>query len=939
MHLTNYSVNKFSKDVPEILPFPSLEIRDADSVPGMWARVEGTPGAATLHEGEVFASPRRRPSAHVAPPARGPVFAMAGDDRLFTHGASLDHTPLTPAGRECQAAAAREGGEGGVKPEAQSRGPFPRMDPFEHLRRDPVLNETTGLKWSLSALMAVLRREYGIDTPALWRDIRNVISKTLLAIGPLLAHQYASATASASALSGQGLAEGSLKRKGNKGGGAPQREGGFMCYEVLGFDILLDTDLEWSVPRYGCSDRHQAAYTKSVQGASDDSPPAVDAGDSACGGSGDIYTEGSEAGGRRIRPLLLEVNQSPSFGTDARIDEVVKQLALGDALRLAAPDPIWLRKWYKRLRRWRERLAASRPGSPSGAAGLAGDTRGGRHSDTGVDSDEGVGGDDDRDAEGGGNQEEEEEEEVEEEEDDGGGASPHEQVGGGSPDDQLGDALPEPTDSNPASTYSTPAVSPRDLPPVQLGTVSQAVLKAKLQGGAQSASATGSLGALSGRAATEALRWAYEDFVCAAGGYQRLLPSPNPATQAYHAHLLQLVESASGLAGNSRATEARRVDALAKREALKVQQDKRHAMRSGRKLKSAATKGNEGGAAPASGGRLAQGASSMLEAAAALATDSAPEERRLGGPTERLPTREQTAAATQAGVQDTQLTQAQLQKGALLHKSDVPEPELFARGMYGPMLVPAAAAGSGAVAVRRSRAASLESRNSGGGDTSQPISRASSPGLDLAGSHVLLPSGSVPAFPGSARARLQGAAKHAPALQAHFFGSNSPSAPVGPNVRSPVKLPAPESITTQRRGGGSTRTGGGIEAFRTLQAPRPRPITTSLAARGSSGALLDVWQHPAKQGGGISITPVQRVSVGQQRQRVSRGKAREVGQGHGTAAALPSSSLQVSGSQVQGGGHGPATVSLGGGIASVQGRQRVATSKPTVMSVHAHGLR
>ena len=68
MHLTNYSVNKFSKDVPEIMPFPSLEIRDADSVPGMWARVEGTPGAATLHEGEVFPSPGRRPSGRAAEP-------------------------------------------------------------------------------------------------------------------------------------------------------------------------------------------------------------------------------------------------------------------------------------------------------------------------------------------------------------------------------------------------------------------------------------------------------------------------------------------------------------------------------------------------------------------------------------------------------------------------------------------------------------------------------------------------------------------------------------------------------------------------------------------------------------------------------------------------------------------------------------------------------
>ena len=218
MHLTNYSVNKaHNKGLPDLLPVTSVPIGDAASVPTL----HGAGGAGGL---------------------------TVDDDRLFPHGAALSHTPRTGLGR-----AALETHAGA--PPCPTPAPFPQVDPFAHLRRDPALREVRGVKWSLSALMAHLRQELGVDTPALWRDIRLVIAKTLLTIAPDLAHQYASASAAAGSSGGAGLPSGSARRSGvQAGSSAPhnthKREGGFMCCELLGFDILLDTDTTWATPRF-----------------------------------------------------------------------------------------------------------------------------------------------------------------------------------------------------------------------------------------------------------------------------------------------------------------------------------------------------------------------------------------------------------------------------------------------------------------------------------------------------------------------------------------------------------------------------------------------------------------------------------------------------------------------------------------------------------------
>ena len=469
MHLTNYSVNKaHNKGLPDLLPVTSVPIGDAASVPTL----HGADGAGGL---------------------------TVDDDRLFSHGAALSHTPRTGLGR-----AALETHAGA--PPCPTPAPFPQVDPFAHLRRDPALREVRGVKWSLSALMAHLRQELGVDTPALWRDIRLVIAKTLLTIAPDLAHQYASASAAAGSSGGAGLPSGSARRSGvQAGSSAPhnthKREGGFMCCELLGFDILLDTDTTWATPRFKPHPRPAP-----VAAAPGGGEPVTGPGDGAALGHLDMATPGSPAGGVRIRPLLLEVNQSPSFGTDARIDEVVKQMAIGDALRLAAPGPQWLHTWHNKLTKWRSKHA-----SPPTAVAPAG-------GEAAIDPTTSL-----PSAAGAGSVPES-------------SASP-------------GDAASE-SSGTPRSTATTPRS--KAVPGVPAG-MNGAITR------------------------TEQLRWAYEDFVCSAGGYQRLLPGCDASSSAYYTSLVQLAQAAQdgSVQGRGKVGEARRADALAKRKALQEARAKR----------------------------------------------------------------------------------------------------------------------------------------------------------------------------------------------------------------------------------------------------------------------------------------------------------------------------------------------------------------------------
>ncbi|XP_029954262.1 tubulin polyglutamylase ttll6 isoform X2 [Salarias fasciatus] len=113
-----------------------------------------------------------------------------------------------------------------------------------------VRDEDTGSKRKLSTLNRHLE-SVSCNTEKLWNDIEDVIIKTLISAHPVLKHNYHTCF--------------------------PNHTAGSACFEILGFDVLLD---------------------------------------------------------HRLRPWLLEVNHSPSFTTDSPLDREVKDALLYDTLVL-----------------------------------------------------------------------------------------------------------------------------------------------------------------------------------------------------------------------------------------------------------------------------------------------------------------------------------------------------------------------------------------------------------------------------------------------------------------------------------------------------------------------------------------------------------------------------------------------------------------------------
>ncbi|KAM4749022.1 tubulin polyglutamylase TTLL13 [Rhinophrynus dorsalis] len=113
-----------------------------------------------------------------------------------------------------------------------------------------IRDEMTGSKRKLSTLNSWLE-DNKYDTRKLWEDIEDVIIKTLISAHPILKHNYRTCF--------------------------PNHIAGSACFEILGFDILLD---------------------------------------------------------KKLKPWLLEVNHSPSFTTDSRLDREVKDALLQDTLNL-----------------------------------------------------------------------------------------------------------------------------------------------------------------------------------------------------------------------------------------------------------------------------------------------------------------------------------------------------------------------------------------------------------------------------------------------------------------------------------------------------------------------------------------------------------------------------------------------------------------------------
>uniref|UniRef100_A0A8C4NYV9 Tubulin tyrosine ligase-like family, member 6 n=1 Tax=Dicentrarchus labrax TaxID=13489 RepID=A0A8C4NYV9_DICLA len=136
-----------------------------------------------------------------------------------------------------------------------------------------VRDEDTGSKRKLSTLNKLLE-SISCNTDKMWNDIEDMIIKTLISAHPILKHNYHTCF--------------------------PNHTTGSACFEILGFDVLLD---------------------------------------------------------HRLRPWVLEVNHSPSFTTDSPLDREVKDALLYDTLALINLGACDRRKITKEeRRRVKERL-------------------------------------------------------------------------------------------------------------------------------------------------------------------------------------------------------------------------------------------------------------------------------------------------------------------------------------------------------------------------------------------------------------------------------------------------------------------------------------------------------------------------------------------------------------------------------------------------------
>jgi Tubulin-tyrosine ligase family len=104
----------------------------------------------------------------------------------------------------------------------------------------------------------------GRSPAGVWAAIKAIVVRSIIAVQPVLAHEYAYAL--------------------------PPCGDPFRCFEVLGYDFLLDA---------------------------------------------------------KGRPWLLEVNHSPSFHTDSALDVAVKDALIRDTLRLVRPEPAAAKNFRK----------------------------------------------------------------------------------------------------------------------------------------------------------------------------------------------------------------------------------------------------------------------------------------------------------------------------------------------------------------------------------------------------------------------------------------------------------------------------------------------------------------------------------------------------------------------------------------------------------------
>ena len=112
------------------------------------------------------------------------------------------------------------------------------------------LEDETAHKRTLTSVFKTLRN-MGKDVDKMWKEVKDIIIKTLLTVQPDLAHNYRTCQ--------------------------PADTENLMCFELLGFDVILTADM---------------------------------------------------------KPILLEVNHAPSFATDSPLDYDIKRNLFVDMFRL-----------------------------------------------------------------------------------------------------------------------------------------------------------------------------------------------------------------------------------------------------------------------------------------------------------------------------------------------------------------------------------------------------------------------------------------------------------------------------------------------------------------------------------------------------------------------------------------------------------------------------